>query len=109
MIEFALLPSAIVGGSSGSRLDPAQSGKEREIMQTIQTEIGITPTGRQATRYTVQCEQGHLRVIHVSGDHARWEWADGTHGTLVPTESYAYTHGGCCYRGACARVSALSA
>ena len=78
-------------------------------MQTIQTEIGITPTGRQATRYTVQCEQGHLRVIHVSGDHARWEWADGTHGTLVPKESYAYTHGGCCYRGACARVGALSA
>jgi len=79
-------------------------------MQTIQTEIGITPTGRQATatRYTIHCEQGHCRVIHVlSGD--RWEWADGTHGTLVPTESYAYTHGGCCYRAACARVGALSA
>ena len=66
-------------------------------MQTIQTE----------KRYTVQCERGHRRVIHVSGD--RWEWADGTHGTLVPKESYAYTHGGCCYRAACARVDALSA
>jgi len=77
-------------------------------MQTIQTEIGITPTGRQATatRYTVQCGRGHRRVIHVSADRARWEWADGTHGTLVPKESYAYTHGGCCYRAACARVGA---
>ena len=77
-------------------------------MQTIQTEIGITPTG-QATRYTVHCERGHRRVIQVSADRVRWEWADGTHGILVPKESYAYTHGGCCYRAACARVDALSA
>ena len=64
-------------------------------------------TTGQATRYTVQCERGHRRVIYVSGD--RWEWADGTRRSLVPKESYAYTHGGCCYRAACARVSALSA
>ena len=89
-----------VAGADGTRPQP---GRRERIMQTIQTEIGIT------TRYTIHCEQGHCRVIRVSGDHARWEWADGTHGTLVPKESYAYTHGGCCYRAACARVGALSA
>ena len=62
-------------------------------MQTIQTEIGITPTGRQATRYTVQCEQGHRRVIYVSGDHARWRDVAVAHGRINAAVSFALTAG----------------
>ena len=51
---------------------------------------------------TLTCENGHRRVFYVDSDGFTGEFARGDYPRveIVPSDSYAYTHGGGCYRAA---------
>jgi hypothetical protein len=62
----------------------------------------------KARKMILKCENGHHRTFYVD-DGSRYtrdepgsvgEFATGEVATRVARDSYAYTHGGCCYRAA---------
>ena len=58
-------------------------------------------------RITVRCENGHEVPFWVVG-HDYGEFASHESVSRVPLASYAYTHGGCCYRAAVRALHELS-
>ncbi len=54
----------------------------------------------QTKMVRLTCENGHRCGFYPSRDGTFGEFATGEHVQRVPRDSYAYTHGGCCYRAA---------
>jgi hypothetical protein len=82
-------------------------GREIRRDQTIRTgDLIMCTNDTQKADYVADlkvqlaCEHGHRPGFWMAADRSGGEFSSGEHIWRVPKDSYAYTHGGCCYRAA---------
>ncbi len=56
----------------------------------------------QGDTVTITCDRGHEQTFTMAPDRSEGQFAGPDHEVVrrVPTDSYAYRNGGCCYRAA---------